>query len=290
MTAQHAAIRQMLIAGGLLLAFTLAGVGLVALTYDNTLQQIEENRRAMLLRQLSEVVPHTAYDNQPQDDVIAAKDPVLLGVNEHLPIYRLRGDGEPVATVVTAVAPDGYSGEIILLVGVDRQGEITGVRVAGHKETPGLGDAIERSRSNWITQFRGETLGDADNDDGESDSEAIAQRWQLRRDGGEFDQISGATITARAVISAIHNALLFQQRHGELLFADADTLEDALAAREEEQRREALEAAEDREDAEGEAAPDAVDDVEPEEPAAPTPEDSDDDSEPSGDPNDTDDA
>lgn len=252
MTSQYAAIRQMLIAGGLLLAFTLAGVGLVALTYDSTLQQIEDNRRANLLRQLSAVVPHTAHDNQPEADVIEATDPVLLGVNEPLPIYRLRQNGDPVAAVLTAVAPDGYSGDIILLVGIDRQGQITGVRVAGHRETPGLGDAVERHRSSWITQFRGETLdGPADDGDGPA-----AQRWQVRRDGGDFDQISGATITARAVIRAVHDALRFQQQHGDLLFATADTLEQAIAAREEEQQRESLEAT-----AEGETEPAAEDDT-----------------------------
>lgn len=255
MTSHQAAVRQMLIAGGLLLAFTLAGVGLVALTYDNTLEQIEDNRRAHLLRQLSAVVPHTAHDNHPESDVIEATDPVLLGVNEPLPIYRLRKDGEPVAAVLTAVAPDGYSGDIILLIGVDRQGRVTGVRVAGHQETPGLGDAIERSRSGWITQFRNKSLQVTDIDNDTAEKKEAAERWQLRRDGGDFDQISGATITARAVISAVYDALRFQQQHGDLLFADADNLKHAIAAREAERQKAAMESADGPSDVEaGDAA------------------------------------
>lgn len=234
MTSHQAAIRQMLIAGGLLLAFTLLGVGLVAVTYDSTREQVEENRRAHVLRQLGAVVPPGTYNNEPVDDVMKASDPALLGTNRLLPVYRLRKDGEPVATVITAVAPDGYSGDIVLLIGIDTDGVISGVRVASHRETPGLGDAIERSRSNWIMQFEGltlEPLVDEDNDNNEQQ----APDWRLRRDGGDFDQISGATVTARAVVSAIHNALQFHQQYHELLFADAATLDDARAQQEAEQ-------------------------------------------------------
>ena len=221
----------MLIAGGLLLAFTLLGVGLVAVTYDSTREQVEENRRAHVLRQLGAVVPPGTYNNEPVDDVMQASDPALLGTNRLLPVYRLRKDGEAVATVITAVAPDGYSGDIVLLIGIDTDGVISGVRVVSHSETPGLGDAIERSRSNWITQFEGlalKPLVDEDNDIGEEQ----APDWRLRRDGGDFDQISGATVTARAVVIAIHNALQFHQQYHELLFADAATLDDARAQQE----------------------------------------------------------
>lgn len=200
------AIRAIVIAGGLLLAFVVAGVALVALTYEHTLERIAENQRATLLRQLQTVVPARLHDNRPDQDVIMAESPALLGSVDPLPVYIARRDGEPVAAILTAVAPDGYSGEIRLLVGVLADGTVSGVRVIGHRETPGLGDAIERQRSNWILAFDSRSLGDPS-----------PERWRVTRDNGVFDQITGATITSRAVVEAVRNALTYFETHRDAL-------------------------------------------------------------------------
>lgn len=258
MSENRAAIRQMLVAGALLLSFTLAGVGMVALTYERTLERVEDNRRMTLLRQLQDVVPAERYDNQPDQDTMEASDPPLLGSNRPMTVYRARQEDEPVAAIITTMAPDGYSGEIALLVGVYTDGTLAGVRVVAHRETPGLGDAIERRRSNWIKQFDGRSLEDP-----------AVEDWQVRRDGGAFDGISGATITARAVIQSVHNALLFFHRNEELLFAEADTLAQARAAAEEAEREEDDEAPEQppEEPAPAEEEPPGDEDLEePEEP------------------------
>ncbi|MEX0871295.1 MAG: electron transport complex subunit RsxG [Aquisalimonadaceae bacterium] len=206
MNETRATIRAVLIAGGLLLAFALAGVGMVALTYEQTLERIAENRRLTMLRQLQTVIPPGIYDNRPDQDTLMVRDPTLLGSAGPLTVYRARLDGEPTAAILTVVAPDGYSGNISLLVGVFSDGRLSGVRVISHQETPGLGDAIERERSTWISGFDNRSLEDPPRDG-----------WRVRRDGGEFDHITGATITSRAVIKAVRNALLYFEQHRDTL-------------------------------------------------------------------------
>jgi len=115
-----------------------------------------------------------------------------------------------VAAVLESVAPDGYSGSIRLLVGVTPDGRLLGVRVLQHQETPGLGDAIEERRSDWIRSFDGRSLG-----------RPPMARWKVRKDGGDFDQLTGATVTPRAVVAAVRNTLLFVERQGPALFAPA---------------------------------------------------------------------
>ncbi len=135
-------------------------------------------------------------------------NPVTIGPHAPLPdalahMHRHGISGIPV------VAPDGYSGDIRLLVGILANGELAGVRVLNHRETPGLGDAIETRRSDWIRQFAGLSL-DA----------PPANAWTVRKDGGEFDQFAGATITPRAVIKAVRQALVFFEQNQAILFAD----------------------------------------------------------------------
>ena len=93
-------------------------------------------------------------------------------------VYRVFANEQPVAALFVVSARDGFTGPIKLLVGVAASGALTGVRVLEHKETPGLGDLIESSRSDWILQFSGRSLGDPD-----------VSRWAIRRDGGDFDQL-----------------------------------------------------------------------------------------------------
>lgn len=183
-------------------------VGLVAEVHDLARPQIEASERARRVARLAEVLGSTRYDNDLLDDVIHVRDAELLGTDELLPVHRARLGTEPVAALLFPVAPDGYSGAIRLVVAVDPQGRLLGVRVLGHKETPGLGDAIERRKSDWITSFSGRSLGDPGEDG-----------WKVRKDGGEFDQFTGATVTPRAVVRAVHASLVFFDRHREELLA-----------------------------------------------------------------------
>ncbi|GMV68304.1 MAG: hypothetical protein AMXMBFR76_07430 [Pseudomonadota bacterium] len=133
-----------------------------------------------------------------------------LHQNTAFTAYQLLIDGRVASVILPAVAPDGYSGRIELLVGIDDQGRVTRVRVTRHHETVGLGDRIDRARSAWITQFDGRSLTDP-----------AQERWNVRKDGGDFDQITGATLTPRAVIHAVAAALQYAARHREPLFDPA---------------------------------------------------------------------
>jgi electron transport complex protein RnfG len=196
----------MLGAGGLLAAFAVVGAGLVALTADATRERIAANERAYLLRSLNEVLPATAYDNDMFTDTVELTDPELLGSPEPLTAYRARRNGKTVAVILNVVAPAGYSGPIRLVIGIDADGVVTGVRVVSHRETPGLGDDIEVERSDWILGF----------DDKGLDS-LTEKGWAVKRDGGEFDQFTGATVTPRAVVKAVHNALIYFSANREFL-------------------------------------------------------------------------
>jgi electron transport complex protein RnfG len=198
----------MLVAAGLLAGFAVVGTTLVAVTEDATRQRIADNELAYLLRTLNDVVPATAHDNRMYADTIEVTDPDLLGSDRPVTVYRATRDGQPVAVILTPVAPVGYSGPIRLLVGIDAEGVVTGVRVLDHQETPGLGDAIEKAKSDWILGFDGRSLGDPP-----------LGAWAVRRDGGAFDQFTGATVTPRAVVKAVRNALLYFQAHRQELLS-----------------------------------------------------------------------
>jgi Na+-translocating ferredoxin:NAD+ oxidoreductase subunit G len=201
-------LRSMLRAAGILAGFAVSGSLLVALTWESTEQRIAANERAYLLRTLADVLPQGAYDNAVHEDAIEVTDAALLGTPAPVSVYRARLGGRPVAVVMTPVAPGGYSGPIRLLVGILVDGRISGVRVLAHRETPGLGDKIEVERDDWILDFDGRSL-----------SQPPRERWRVRRDGGAFDQFTGATITARAVVSAVRDALIYFSAHRDELFA-----------------------------------------------------------------------
>ena len=202
--------RQIIITTIILLLFAVAGTTLVAYTFEKTRDQIAANERATLLRKLHRLIPADQHDNVLLEDTITAHDEALLGSEEPVMVYRARRNGEPVALVIAAIAPDGYSGSIKLLVGINVDGTLSGVRVIAHRETPGLGDAIDENRSDWIYIFDGKSLQAPDVD-----------RWAVKKDGGDFDQLTGATITPRAVVKAARNALLYYRDHQEALFAPA---------------------------------------------------------------------
>jgi electron transport complex protein RnfG len=156
------------------------------------------------------VLGDVAYDNDPLADTVPLYDPELLGSEQPLTAHRVRRAGTTVALLLNVVAPDGYSGPIRLLVAVDSAGRVLGVRVLEHRETPGLGDAIESRRSDWLHGFDGRSLTDP-----------LPDRWEVRRDGGDFDQFTGATVTPRAIVRAVRKALVHVERHHEELFGAA---------------------------------------------------------------------
>ncbi len=192
----------------LLALFAVAGAGLVALTHALTRERVLANERAVLERALHEVMPPEAHDNDLLADRIEVVSPELLGTRDPVPVHRARRGGRPVGVVLTPVAPDGYNGRIRLIVGIYADGTVSGVRVLSHQETPGLGDGIEAGKSGWILGFTGRSLGDPP-----------LERWRVRRDGGDFDQLTGATITPRAVVKAVRNALIYFRDHRDELFA-----------------------------------------------------------------------
>lgn len=189
----------------LVIVATLAALLLAGLNMA-TRERIVRNEAQKLLATLQAVLPDN-YDNQPHLDQAMLTAPAALGTVDALPVYRARRGGEPAGLVLTAVAPDGYVDAIRLLIGISATGEIHGVRVVAHTETPGLGDGIDAARDDWILAFDGR------------DTNLPAATWTLRRDGGDFDQLTGATITSRAVLNAVRLALEYYRMHRNDLYA-----------------------------------------------------------------------
>jgi electron transport complex protein RnfG len=206
--------QNMLIGALILGLFAVTGTGLVALTYEGTAERIIENERQALLRSLHQIIPPDAHDNDIYTDLTTVTD-ARLGTNDPVTVYRARRGGQPVATVIASTAPDGYNGNIKLLVGIHYDGSLAGVRVISHRETPGLGDAIEADRSDWILGFTDRSLGDP-----------VERQWKVKKDGGAFDQFSGATITPRAIVKAVYNTLRYYREHREALYAKAESGEE----------------------------------------------------------------
>jgi electron transport complex protein RnfG len=209
-------IKNMLISALLLGLFAVAGSGLVGLTHVGTLERIAENERQALLKSLHALIPPGKHDNDIYSDVIEVTNEELLGSKRPISIYRARMGGSPVAAVLTPGAPDGYGGEIKLLVAINYDSTLAGVRVITHKETPGLGDAIEVERNNWILGFNGRSL-----------TNPVPGEWKVKKDGGIFDQFTGATITPRAVVKAVYNSLRYYQLNRDALYRPAKRSEEA---------------------------------------------------------------
>lgn len=187
--------------------FAIATVGLVAVLQQATAGRIANAEREAQVRALSEILPQGSYDNHLLDNSIQVDDP-LLGNKSPQTAYIALKDGQPSAVILRATAPDGYSGAIHLLIGIQADGSLAGVRVLKHRETPGLGDKIELAKSAWIRSFDGKSLS-VPNTDG----------WAVKKDQGEFDQFAGATITPRAVVKAVHKALQYFDANQQQLFA-----------------------------------------------------------------------
>ena len=198
--------------GIVLVSFTVIFTFLMALTYRSTRDIIAASEHEEKMKLVDEVLPATDYDNGLLGDFVELGPVPAIGLNESSRLYRARKELEPVALVFDTVAPDGYSGRIRLLVAVRRDGTVAGVRVTQHRETPGLGDYIDiRKDKNrkrpWITQFNG--LGF---------DRVPPEQWKVRKDGGAFDQVTGATVSARAVTNAVGRAVRFASDNREKLF------------------------------------------------------------------------
>jgi H+/Na+-translocating ferredoxin:NAD+ oxidoreductase subunit G len=208
-TREAAANRRRPLRAALTLAVAAAvAVGIAALVHDIAQPRIEANERAQRVARLAAALGTAKYDNDLLGDVIFVRDAERLGTDNPVPIHRARLGGQPVAALIETVAPDGYSGAIRLLVAVGADGRLLGVRVLAHKETPGLGDAIDERKSDWILGFAGRSLADP-----------APERWKVRKDGGDFDQFTGATVTPRAVVGAVEDALLYFDAHRQQIFA-----------------------------------------------------------------------
>lgn len=196
-----------------LIVFAVAGAALVGITFTQTEDNIAYNEKLTLLRKLNNIIPADAYNNNLLLDTISIKPNRLLGTKENSLAYRARKDDQDIAIVLSSIAPNGYNGPIHMLVGIYDDGRLAGVRVIKHRETPGLGDVVSISHSNWILGFNNKSLGNPD-----------STRWKVKRDGGDFDQFTGATITPRAVVKAIHDTLLYFQQNQTMLFIQPETV------------------------------------------------------------------
>lgn len=185
--------------GFMLFAFALTMAAILAFTYEGTKGDIAASERRAAKRALLEIIPQSRIDNDILTDTIilpkAIRKQLSMAEGDNV-VYVGRKNQQVVAVIIPATAPDGYSGDIKLLAGVNANGTIAGVRVLAHKETPGLGDKIDLRKNNWITSFNGRSL-----------NNPTSSRWKVKKDNGEFDQFTGATITPRAVVHRVHQVL-----------------------------------------------------------------------------------
>lgn len=193
-----------------LLAFVLLFTALSAWVYLFTKPTIQASAKEERLVFFNQVLPSKLYNNDPILDTITLPPEPELGQRVATQVYRARMNGKPAGLILEAIAPDGYSGDIKMLIGLDAKGNLLSVRVTEHKETPGLGDYIDPKKDRnkahpWIMQFNNlPALSDA--------------QWQVKKDGGSFDAVAGATVTPRAVVKAVHKAVKFAQANLTMLF------------------------------------------------------------------------
>jgi len=193
-----------------LLVFTVIGTAVLAFTFSLTHDLIVKTEEAAKLKLIMQIVPHSLFDNDIIGDTMTVEPSKQLGTDRTTTAYRARLQGKPSTVVLEAIAPDGYSGKISLIIAIREDATISGVRVVTHKETPGLGDYIEFARNRWISLF-----------DGASHARYKESDWKVKKDGGQFDYMAGATISPRAIIKATHKALHYYEENRDKLFAEA---------------------------------------------------------------------
>ncbi len=191
----------------ILAVFSLVSTALVVFTDKLTREKIKTEKNIALNKILHQIVPETSHDNILNQDCISVFAPDLLGTKKTVKIFRARQKSQPVALLLLPIAPDGYNGNIELVVGINHKKTITGVRVLSHIETPGLGDKVEYRKSKWVDGFLNRSLIDP-----------LPDKWAVKKDGGIFDAMTGATITPRAVVKAVVNTLKYVSEHEQELY------------------------------------------------------------------------
>ena len=192
-------MNSIVLSGLLLAAFGVVGASLLVVTQYQTRDKIAANYRMALMHQLMEVLGDNQHDNDFLEDKVT-----LAGEGFHssqaVRVYRVRSQGKPVAAIFVTTTPKGYAGSIQVIVALRMDRSISGVRVVRHHETPGLGDKMELAKSDWILGFTGTSL-----------QQPKQSKWAVKKDGGDFDQFTGATITPRAIVNAVRDVLLWAQ-------------------------------------------------------------------------------
>lgn len=192
-----------------LIAFALVFTSLMAYVFNITKTPIEKSEAAARMALFRQIVPEHMHDNDLLKDTITIAPNDFLGNRQPTIANRARINNAPAAVILEAIAHDGYSGDIKLLIAIKYDGSISGVRILTHKETPGLGDYIDITKGNWIKLFNEESL-----------VKTRDENWKVKKDGGQFDYMAGATITPRAVVKAVHKALQYFEANKQTLFAE----------------------------------------------------------------------
>ena len=185
----------------ILATLTFLASGLIMFSEAVTRDKIAEQKKQLLLNSLKQLIPDNLHDNDLTLNTIDVFKPELLGHRETQKIYVGTIDNKTTVHAIPVTTRKGYSGDIDIMVGIKSNGELTSVKIIEQHETPGLGDLIEANKSDWIRQFPKQSL-----------IVTPEERFKVKRDGGEFDQITGATISPRAVVWAIKQALIYHQQ------------------------------------------------------------------------------
>jgi len=191
-----------------LVAFAVSFTALMAAVYQVTKAPIAAGEAAARSALFQQIIAKDRYNNAVLEDTISIAPSELLGNKKPTTANLARQDGLPIAVIMEAIAHDGYNGKIKLLIAINRDSTISGVRVIAHKETPGLGDYIDIAKADWIKLFDQESLQKTNSDN-----------WKVTKDGGTFDYMAGATITPRAVVKAVHKTLQYFEKNKATLFA-----------------------------------------------------------------------
>lgn len=210
---------------GNMIAFAIVGTLMLSIVHYLTQRPIAENERLAKLALFKQVIPKSEYDNDILKSTQSIAPDNLLGTKKTATAHIATKEGKPVGVILEAIAHDGYAGDIKLLIAIRSNGQISGVRVLSHKETPGLGDYIEFAKDQWIQVFDNQSL-----------SKTPPPKWKVRKDGGQFDYRVGATITPRAVVKKVHETLqYFEQNRSSLLATSSDPTSEVITTTKEKQ-------------------------------------------------------
>ncbi|WP_415227697.1 electron transport complex subunit RsxG [Psychromonas sp.] len=191
----------------ILAVFAIVCTGAIAIVNVLSKPVIELQEQKALLKTVNQLIPAQSYNNDLFASCFTVRDDALLGKGREQKVFLAKKDNQAMALMLQASSFRGYAGEIKLAIGIYANGQLAGVRVIRHTETPGLGDKIQSKKSDWIFAFNNKSYQPAQD-----------KRWDVSKNGGDFDAFTGATITPRAVILAVKNALIYFEKNKETLF------------------------------------------------------------------------